>query len=67
MRWKNKYQNDKVKMTEYELGTLSVDTITFQTEDKKGNVKIWETNDEVDHSCLCDGWDTKQFDFVEKI
>ena len=52
----------KMKMTEQELQTLMVDKITFQTEDKKGNIKIWRTTNDVDHSSLCDGWDVENFE-----
>jgi hypothetical protein len=50
-----------IKMTKEELKNLELWDITFQTTDKKGKGKLWTTKDKVDHSQLCEGWETKDF------
>ena len=52
----------KRKMTEEELSTLMVDKVTFITTDKKGKETEWRTTPDVDHSFLCDGWSTEDFE-----
>tara|TARA_R100000234_G_C4976481_1_gene168697 strand:- start:162 stop:329 length:168 start_codon:yes stop_codon:yes gene_type:complete len=49
------------KMTKKELENIELWDITFRTIDKKGKEKLWTTQDNVDHSQLCDGWETQDF------
>ena len=52
----------KRKMTKAELSNLIVDKLTFITTDKEGKETIWRTTSDVDHSFLCDGWNTEDFE-----
>ena len=49
-------------MTKAELSNLIVDKLTFITTDKEGKETMWRTTSDVDHSFLCDGWNTEDFE-----
>ena len=52
----------KKAMTKEELASLLVDKLTFITTDKEGKETMWRTTSDVDHSFLCDGWNTEDFE-----
>mgnify|MGYP003645137759 FL=1 len=54
-------------MTKEELKSLCVHELTFQTEDKKGKVRLWRTTYKFDHSFICDSIEENDLEESEKI
>ena len=54
-------------MTKEELESLCVSELTFETEDKNGNVRYWRTTYKFDHSFICDAIEEDDLEESEKI